>query len=104
MDTMNMALPKPMKAVDLAQMDTEAPMKTALRFTHASSDTLKRLAGMPEMGSLLELPNPALAGIRVWRVRGFKNYLIFYRPLSDGIRVLRVLHAARDIESILGDT
>jgi toxin ParE1/3/4 len=25
------------------------------------------------------------------------NYLIFYRPISDGIEIVRVLHGARDI-------
>lgn len=25
------------------------------------------------------------------------NYVIFYRPLSDGIEVVRVLHAARNV-------
>lgn len=25
------------------------------------------------------------------------NYLIFYRPIEDGIAVVRVLHGARDI-------
>ena len=29
------------------------------------------------------------------------NYLIFYRPVEDGIEVIRVLHSARDIENIL---
>ncbi|HEY0077721.1 MAG TPA: type II toxin-antitoxin system RelE/ParE family toxin [Pyrinomonadaceae bacterium] len=29
-----------------------------------------------------------------------KNFLIFYQPVEDGIEVLRVLHASRDIESI----
>lgn len=28
----------------------------------------------------------------------FGDYVIFYRPLSDGIAVLRVLHGKRDIE------
>jgi toxin ParE1/3/4 len=27
------------------------------------------------------------------------RYLIFYRPLDDGIEVVRVLHGARDIEA-----
>lgn len=31
------------------------------------------------------------------------NYLIFYRPLPDGIEILRVLHGARDIAAILFD-
>jgi toxin ParE1/3/4 len=29
-----------------------------------------------------------------------KSYLIFYRPLNDGIEVIRVLHGARDIENL----
>jgi len=30
-------------------------------------------------------------------VSGFENYLIFYRPLQDGIDVLRIVRGARDI-------
>jgi toxin ParE1/3/4 len=29
------------------------------------------------------------------------RYLIFDRPLSDGIEVVRVLHGARDVEAVL---
>ncbi len=39
-------------------------------------------------------------GIRRWRVNDFENFLIFYRPIDDGIEVIRVLHGARDIESL----
>lgn len=28
------------------------------------------------------------------------HYVIFYSPVSDGIEIVRVLHGARDIESI----
>jgi toxin ParE1/3/4 len=49
----------------------------------------------------MELENLALRGLRWWRVKGFKRYIIFYRPSLQGIEVLRVLHAARDIEGIL---
>lgn len=30
-----------------------------------------------------------------------KRYLIFYEPIDDGIRIIRVLHGARDWESLL---
>jgi toxin ParE1/3/4 len=35
-------------------------------------------------------------------LRGFPlgNYVIFYRPASDGIEVVRVLHGARDIPEL----
>jgi toxin ParE1/3/4 len=56
---------------------------------------------MPGMGSPREVANPLMVGIRAWQIRGFASYLIFYRPSSDGIEVIRVLHGARDIETIL---
>ncbi len=30
-------------------------------------------------------------------VRSYRHYLIFYRPLIDGIQVMRVLHGARKL-------
>lgn len=33
----------------------------------------------------------------------FGRYVIFYQPLDDGIDVVRVLHAARDVRSQFGD-
>ena len=29
------------------------------------------------------------------------NYLIFYRPIEQGIEVIRVLHGARDVDALL---
>jgi len=36
-------------------------------------------------------------------VRSFPvgNYVIFYRPMEDGIQVIRVLHGSRDVSRIL---
>ena len=72
-----------------------------LRFLAAAEKELRRLAEMPGLGSIWESDNPRLEGIRVSRIRRFKNYLIFYRALDDGIEVVRVLHGARDIERFL---
>ena len=33
----------------------------------------------------------------------FGAYVIFYRPLQDGVDVVRVLHGSRDVESALED-
>jgi toxin ParE1/3/4 len=38
----------------------------------------------------------------MWRVAGFPNHLIFYRPVESGVEVIRVLHAKRDIEALFG--
>jgi toxin ParE1/3/4 len=53
------------------------------------------LASQPLMGQLRDdLPG---------RPRSFScgNYLILYRPTTDGIEVARVVHAARDVASLL---
>jgi toxin ParE1/3/4 len=53
-------------------------------------DKCELLATQPGMGE----PRPdLLEGIRLYPVR---PYIIFFYPLRDGIRVLRILHGARD--------
>ena len=32
-----------------------------------------------------------------------KNYLIFYRPIDEGIEIVRILHGSQDIETIFQD-
>jgi toxin ParE1/3/4 len=70
------------------------------RFYAAARHSFRQLASMPRMGPP-DFDNPAMAGVRLWRVRGFDSYLIVYRPTDIGVEVIRVLHAARDIEAIL---
>ena len=48
-------------------------------------------------------PSNAKAKARLealWRVRGFDNDLIFYQPLAQGIDVLRVVYATRDLPGL----
>jgi toxin ParE1/3/4 len=45
--------------------------------------------------------NPRLDGLSVWRIEGFEKHLIFYRAAADGIEIIRFLHGARDIDSVL---
>jgi plasmid stabilization system protein ParE len=42
------------------------------------------------------------AGVRLWPVLRYRNYLILYRIESDFIRVLRILHAAQDWTRFFG--
>jgi toxin ParE1/3/4 len=77
--------------------------EAAVRFFHAAEASFQRLARMPELGERQEFGRAELAGLRAWQVRGFENYLIFYRPIEHGIEIVRVLHAARDIAAIFDD-
>jgi toxin ParE1/3/4 len=73
----------------------------AERFLDAAQEAFALLAQMPLMGRQWNSPSPRLAGVRSWTMPKFKNYRIFYRPIENGIEVLHVFHARRDIRSIL---
>ncbi len=75
--------------------------KIADRFIDQVEETFQNLLEMPEMGSPYSSQNKKLSGIRKWRIRDFEKHLIFYRPTENGIEIIRVLYATRDIESLL---
>lgn len=56
------------------------------------------LAMQPQAGRLRPELTPELRSFPVGR------YMVFYQPQDDGIEVVRVLHSARDIESISEDS
>jgi toxin ParE1/3/4 len=72
----------------------------AIRFVDAVRATEKLLLDAPGVGTARDYGNPALAGMRWHSVKGFRRYLIFYIPRSDGIEIVRVLHGARDLDAI----
>ncbi len=77
--------------------------QTAIRFLEAAQETFETLARMPELGGCFETTNPRLSGIRVWRIKGFDNFLVFYRPLGSSLEIVRVLHGARDLSAQFGE-
>src|SRR4051812_19917708 len=81
----------------------EAGLRTARRFFTEAEATFKRLAGMPGIGTRYEPEHELLADLRVFPVSRFKKYLVFFRPIENGIEIVRVLHGARDLQSILAE-
>jgi hypothetical protein len=53
------------------------------------------------MWSVWEAESPHFAGIRYLVVLRYPNYVVFYRPLSDGVEIPHILHGARDLGAIL---
>ena len=53
--------------------------------------TLNVIASAPDMGRIVGELAPDLRSFPIG------SYLIFYRPIEDGIPLIRVLHGARDI-------
>jgi toxin ParE1/3/4 len=75
----------------------------AMRFIEAVRDGEQALLAMPGTGSSRSYRNPALEGMRMALVPGFRAYLIFYRPIAAGIEIIRILHGARDLAAIFGE-
>jgi toxin ParE1/3/4 len=77
-------------------------LSAGIRFYDAIDKTLQQIRDHPRRWPRYELDEPRLAELRKRAVSGFQNYLVFYTVGQDSILVLRVLHGARDLPSILG--
>jgi len=71
------------------------------RFIEAVFAAFDDLATMPGKGSLKQYRSTRLEGVRSWWVPGFRNHVILYRPVIDGIEVLAVTHGSRRIRALL---
>jgi toxin ParE1/3/4 len=83
----------------LAETDEE----TAHRFLDACDQTFLFLADNRLIGSLIKFTSVKLNEVRMWRVKGFEKYLVFYEPQSDGIKILHILHIAQDYNRVFED-
>ena len=87
----------------IADYLAKSSLRVAERFLTAADETFASLADSPRTGAPCQFEHPFAADVRVWRVKGFEKYLIFYAPVDRGIRVYRVLHGSRDVEQVLAD-
>jgi toxin ParE1/3/4 len=88
--------------VELAEYISHDNLDAALRLLDAAERTFRFLAANREAGQLCHFSASESDGVRVWPIEGFRNYLVFYRPTDEGVEIWRVLHGARDIESLFG--
>jgi toxin ParE1/3/4 len=75
----------------IAADNIDAADKLIDRFTHL----YEQLATNPDMGPAQEQYRKDLRCFPVGK------YIIFYRPIDDGIEVFRVLHGARHLDDLL---
>jgi toxin ParE1/3/4 len=89
--------------VELADYIARDNLDAALRFLDAAEATFAFLAANREAGQLCAFTNERTASMRVWPIEGFRNYLVFYRPIAEGVDVVRVLHGARNWGTLFAD-
>lgn len=75
----------------------------ANRFLDACEQTIQQIAHTPQIGAIRHFRHPALRDVRMWRIKGFEKYLIFYRPYADFVEILHVVHGARDLNMLFDD-
>ena len=83
--------------VDLLEIWTyiaENSFEAAEDVVRAIAQKCQDCAEFPGMGCRRDELSPGLRSV----VMG--SYLIFYRPLEDGIRLMRVAHGSRDLPSL----
>jgi len=74
----------------------------AHRFLKAAEQSFALLASQPMLGE--SYPHPRYPELRFWTLgRRFHNYIVFYRPIAEGVEIVRVLHGARELKSVLGE-
>jgi len=66
-------------------------VEAADKFIQLLVDKFPKRAGWPEIGRQREELSPRLRSLAAGQ------YVIFYRPLENGIEIVRVLHGARDL-------
>lgn len=74
-----------------------------LRFLDAVQKAFDLIGEQPGIGSMRYARPTLLEGLRFCPIPGFEKHLIFYVERADYIDVLRVLHGARDIPTVLLD-
>ncbi|HEY8667901.1 MAG TPA: type II toxin-antitoxin system RelE/ParE family toxin [Tepidisphaeraceae bacterium] len=83
----------------IAEYIAQDSLTAALRFHVAVRRAGDVLATMPRMGAVYGLKRARFADVRFWPIKGFRKYLLFYRPERNGVLILRVIHGARDVNA-----
>lgn len=75
-------------------------LEAAGRFYNAVENTAAMLVELPNMGSPRSYPETELQNVRIFRVKDFEKYLIFYREIEETIEIVRIVHGARDLPKL----
>ena len=69
----------------------------------AIGDTFEFLTREVDAGVSYQTRNPKLRGLRMIPVDAYRNYLVFYRVTAGCVRILYVVHGARDLVRFLAE-
>ena len=82
--------------VYIAENDLDA----GVYFLVAVEESIEMLKEQPFLGSNRKFQNTKLNRLRIWQVKGYKNYQIVYSVEEATIKIIRVLNSKRDFSLI----
>jgi toxin ParE1/3/4 len=80
--------------------ESRASGDVAAKWERAVTATVLRILEYPHAGPVTVFKNPELANIRRIPVNDFPRHLIFYRISGEVIVIVRLVHGARDLQSL----
>jgi len=72
----------------------------ARRWEQEVDSAIRRILRNPQVGTLCTFGSDELARTRRTGIKKFPKHLIFYQTKGSDVLILRVLHGARDLESL----
>src|SRR4051812_29205837 len=85
---------------EIARYIAQDKLDAALRFYDAAEAAFDLLASVAGAGPRVEPSIDLVPDLRFWPIKRYRNYLVLYRPLPDGVEILRVVHGARDLPGL----
>jgi Plasmid stabilization system protein len=68
-----------MDIVDATYYLAERNVNAAAKFFDCVRHSAQRLSEMPELGTVVQWEEKRMNNVRIWPVKNFSNYLIFYQ-------------------------
>ncbi len=74
----------------------ENDLDVGVYFLVAVEESIVMLGEQPFLGSNRKFQNTKLENLRMWQVKGYKNYQIIYSVEENLIKIMRVVNSKRD--------
>jgi plasmid stabilization system protein ParE len=80
--------------------EAQSGQRLAKTWQKSVTDALLRIVESPLSGNLCTFEQSELRDVRRTPIKGFPKHLVFYRFRDGELRILRIAHGARDLESL----
>uniref|UniRef100_A0A2A4Z6S0 Plasmid stabilization protein n=1 Tax=OCS116 cluster bacterium TaxID=2030921 RepID=A0A2A4Z6S0_9PROT len=89
----------PQAVIDLdnhAAFIAQDNLDAGLRLYDMAAITYEMICDMPNIGAIHETSKPNLLGMRLFAIKEYSRYLVYYKSINGFINIVRVLHVRTD--------